>query len=536
MSTELGRKAIGLLNRENAKGRKREIFFCFPFVLSCFRAFAIKKALRKSPFMLALASGLLLAGAMPKPGIWALAWVSLVPLFVAMRGTRPKIAALYCFVTGLVYFGIVIFWISLFGYLPWIMLVILESLYFAIFGALSARILPTRIGWPGYIAVPAIWTASQWARSLGIFGFTWASLAHTQAGNLCVAQLASITGCWSIDFLVCLFNIALTDALIPYNGVTRRASGIAVAAITACVWIGGYLALNAAPSHSTKANIAIIQGSVPQDVVPGPDYLTQAYDVYDRMSRDAAKGKPSFIIWPETTIPTVITGSAWEARIANLARDTHASYVVGGYNSPPGRSNILGSYNGAHFYDRAGKRLGVYHKVHLVPYGEFVPLRDRLPFLKRYRIRDQDVLPGKTHRLIDTEIGKIGTSICFESLFPYISREETKNGAVALFVLTNDAWFEHTQAARSHFMMARLRAIENRRFVARAAATGISGVIDPYGRVESKLGIFRRGIVTGTIEPRHGITLYTRLGDYFAYGCVVIALASLVHYLRRKTG
>ncbi len=150
-----------------------------------------------------------------------------------------------------------------------------------------------------------------------------------------------------------------------------------------------------------------------------------------------------------------------------------------------------------------------------------------MPWLERYGIRDVDVLPGESHNLIASEIGRIGVSICFESLFPAVSAQETRNGAKALVIITNDAWFKRTQAARHHMMMARLRAVENRRYVVRAAATGISAIIDPSGRVVGELPIYRRGILTGRIASLDGLTPYARFGDWFVAACGAIALASL---------
>jgi apolipoprotein N-acyltransferase len=181
--------------------------------------------------------------------------------------------------------------------------------------------------------------------------------------------------------------------------------------------------------------------------------------------------------------------------------------------------------------------MGVYHKVHLVPFGEFVPLRDHLPFLRNYGIREVDVLPGEYHNLISIEKARIGISICFESLFPQITRNETRGGATLLFVVTNDAWFERTQAARQHLMMAKLRAVENRRYLVRAAASGISAFIDPYGRTMSELGLFEQGTLKEEVRLRSELTPYATFGDWFAYLCAGLAVLQLVRMARaRRSG
>jgi apolipoprotein N-acyltransferase len=278
--------------------------------------------------------------------------------------------------------------------------------------------------------------------------------------------------------------------------------------------------------------VAIIQGNVDQDVVPDIDYLADTYVKYSALSSEAVDKGAKLIVWPETTLPTEITDSGWGGVLSGLAAKSKATYIIGAYSPSPDPHNPL-YYNSALCYGPNGESLGTYHKVRLVPFGEFVPLRDYLSFLKSYGIREQDVLPGRSHDLIETSIGKIGISICFESLFADISRNETKNGAHALFVITNDAWFERTSAAQGHLMMSQLRAVENRRYIVRGAATGISAIIDPYGRVQSRLGIFKRGIVSGKIEPLTKLTPYTRFGDWFAYACALISLTAITEDARR---
>lgn len=477
--------------------------------------------------MLSIISGFILALALPRPGIYVLAWVGLIPLFFALRKATLLQSAIYGLVTGLTYFGIILFWISLFGYLPWALLALVEAIFIAVFSLISARVQPSKMGWFGYIAVPAAWTAMQWARSLGTYSLTWGSFAHTQANNMPIAQLASITGTWGIDFLVCLFNLAAAGVLVHHNQKRRYAPGVIVAILAVCVWGVGYNALNTPLPQTKSVKVAIIQGNNEQNVTVDSAYLYNTFYTFEKMSRSAAKNKPDFIVWPETTLPAIITDTSWSEHIASLANETNANFVAGAYDSEC-NLELCHYYNGAHFYNKNGKKLGVYRKVHLVPYGEFVPLREHLPFLKRYAIRDVDILSGKSHVLIKTDIGKVGVNICFESLFSSISRQETARGAVALFVLTDDSWFGQTQAARLHLMMSRLRAIENRRYVVRAAATGISAIIDPHGRILDELGIFKQGIVSGRIQPMNIKTPYTRLGDYFAYICLGVVAAALI--------
>ncbi len=483
--------------------------------------------MRKSNLFLAILSGLLLAASMPRPGLWPLAWVGLAPMLAAIRGLRTRDAVAIGAVTGFVYFAVILFWVSLFGYLPWVAIAVIEAIIFGVFAAAASRLMPEKIGRWSYIAVPAAWTAVQWLRSLGLFGFTWGSFAHIEANNTYILQLASIGGPWLIEFVVCLVNLLLAQA------ITKKRAGAAVAAgiVLVSAHAIGYAILQTSSELQPDTKVAIIQGNVPQDVVPDISYLADTYIKYSRMSRKVAEDGAKLIVWPETTLPTTIRDSNWGGILSDLAKETKTTYVIGGYSPSPDFSNPL-TYNSAIFWNSNGIRIGEYHKVHLVPYGEFVPLRDYMPFLARYGIRDQDVLAGKTHNTVKTDIGVVGTNICFESLFPQISRIETAKGAEVLLVITNDAWFERSQAARGHLMMSQLRAVENRRYIVRGAATGISAIIDPRGKIVTELGIFKKGIVSGRIEKIKKLSIYTRIGDSFAYTCAILALAFLAK--RRK--
>lgn len=465
--------------------------------------------------LLAAVSGLLLALSMPKPGISVLAWVGLAPLLISLRKTRAGQAAAYGLITGAVYYGVILYWLSIFGYLPWALVVLIEAVFMAVFAMIASRMLSARMGWLSFPAVSATWTVMQWARCLGPYAFNWGSFAHTQANNVSVIHLASILGPWGIEFLVCLVNLAIAEVLVCRPD-RRRIANIAISiGLPAAIWVTGWVAVPAA-NEETNVKVAVIQGNLERGMHDTDRSPARSFNTYARMSLRAATDHPDLIVWPESALADEITEDRWGYALSMLAKTVDANLIVGGYDASEDTS-ISQSYNGAHFYDRTGRKLGVYRKVHLVPYGEFVPLRDRLPWLERYGIRDEDVLPGKSHTLVKTDIGRVGVSICFESLFPQISRLETKHGAELLVVITNDSWFERTQAARQHMMMSKLRAAENRRWVVRAAATGISAIIDPYGRTVKELNIYKQGTITGRIAQQRNLTFYARFGDWFAY-------------------
>lgn len=486
--------------------------------------------MRKRNLLLSIASGLVLALAMPWPGLWMLSWVGLAPLFIAVRGSNTPRAMGYGFITGLIYYAIIIYWMALFGYLPWLLLASMQAIFLAIFAGITARLTPSHVGWKSFILIPAAWTTLQWLRSLGTYSLTWGSFAHIHANTEPLLQLGAVTGPWGIDFLICFINLAVFQAVSPVTKNKRFVPAATAAILIASVWTGGILTMRT--NQNPDLTVVVIQGNAFQDVDPDSNYLDNALNTYKKLSLEAAKSKPDIIVWPETVLPVNIDNSYLERKIAGIARESQATLICGAYTTPYDANPTVAS-NGAHFFGPDGEKLGTYRKVRLVPFGEFVPLRDQLPFLKDYGVRPDDVIPGHKHVLVGTQHGKAGVSICFESLFPQISRSETRNGADLLFVITNDGWFGQTQAPRQHLMMAKLRAAENHRYVMRAAATGISAVIDPYGRTVTELDLQKRGVIEAKVKAISGLTLYARFGDWFAYACVLAAASALL-FIRSK--
>lgn len=473
--------------------------------------------------ILSMASGLVLGLALPTPGLWVLSWVGLVPLFVALRNASMPRAALCGLLAGVVYYAIILRWLILFGTLPWLVLVAYQAMYFALFAALYVRLSPQRIGWLGLAAVPAAWVALLFLRTLGPYGFIWGSFAHTQANLLPIVQIASITGPWGIDFIVCFVSLALGIAIT--DRTRSRTSLIVAASLVLGMLAFGVISLRVPASTADGRRVAILQGNMINDFRPIPHFLRRSYERYAAMTVQAAKSDPGIILWPETALPTNFISPGIADYLSNLAKVSHSFLLIGGYDLS---DSAGGSYNSLFVFDRSGKNAGCYHKVQLVPFGEFVPLRDRLPFLKDYGVRPEDVLASSSHALLDSPIGKIGVSICFESTFPQIARTETRDGAEVLCVVSNDAWLQRTPATQQHLMMARLRAVENRRFLLRAASTGISAVIDPHGRIRREVGLFRQGTIIDKVVPSRHLSPYTRLGDWLAYLCIAIAAACLL--------
>ena len=500
---------------------------------------------------LCVVSGVLLALAYPRAGIWPLAWVALVPwLVVVFTASWP--AALACsWLAGFAFLAALMYWIAIFGYLPWALLALLEGLAFVL-TAVVARIAAPRSGWR-VLAAGLAWVTWEFARGQGRFGVPWGQVGHSQAPFMVLAQLAAFGGVPAISFVVVLTNAAIAHAIVARREPRRAylplvcAAAVALAAAALGMAHARAASRPTAPDARVPVRVAVAQASVKTwltvEALNVPLTAEQQRDelaAYSRLTRRAAARGARVVIWPESAVPGSLCDGAGRAVLTSLARDRDLWLVAGGptYRFDTGDPPGVFEYNSVEAISPAGQTVGNYDKVHLVPFGEYVPWRERLPLLRYYRVRDVDVSPGSEFRLLRANGLSFGPMICFESVFPYIARREARLGADALLVVTNDAWFLRTAAAAQHLQIDRFRAIEEGLPIARAASTGISAFIDPLGRVTQSLGLMKRGVLIAEIRPRRADTLYHRIGPAFSAACAVVTLVwvlgALVAARRRK--
>ena len=501
--------------------------------------------MRRAVLVLPIISALALVGAFPRFGLWPLAWVALVPLFVVYRRSSLGTSLLATLVVGLVFFGGLMSWVAIFGYAPWFLSALLGTLFLVAFCAVALPAFRWRAVWARLLFVPAVWTAFEWLRSLGVFGCTWGDLAQSQTQFTAILQMASVTGQWGLSFIIAAVNVALAE-LWPAGVKRKRAIAPSITVVLAvfAIAVSGWVVMSRGETRGRPVRVAIIQGNVEQELRANESWhhhIRRTMASYTGLTVEALRHSPNLIVWPETAVPGCLGQSPpLQAQVASLARTGASNLLVGGADYKIGRNGKPRFYNGAFLYAPNGEFVGVYYKAKLVPFGEFVPGRKWIPFLDRYPVRDIDYSPGPGFFPLKTDFGRLGVMICFESTFPQVSLGLTRNGANILVVMTNDAWFERTAAADQHLAMAVLRAIENRRYVVRCAATGISGVIDPWGRVIKSAGIFERKTIHQSVVPSSATTLYTRFGDWFAHACAAATTMAVVFVvisiLRRRKG
>jgi apolipoprotein N-acyltransferase len=499
---------------------------------------------------LAVLSGLLLAASFPGAGYSFLAWFSLVPFLFALRGSSTRTALLLGFVVGLVFFCGTISWVAdavhVYGHVPLpaasiitLLLCIILALFIAPFGAALVHIRSSRPGLV-FLAAPSVWVTLELARTNLFSGFPWALAGYSQYRMLPVIQVADLAGVYGVSFVIVLVNTAIEELI---SGGKRFAPPLTAAAVLIAVLGYGYHRLNddVAPG---RVNVAIVQGNIDQDRKWDPAYQSEVIATYKRLTRKALEQKPDLVVWPETAVPFYFEGS--DAPYPTLTGDLRRFVRSGGTPLLTGsptyekkdRRHLL--RNSAFLLGRDGMTKAVYHKIHLVPFGEYVPLKSSLLFFVEKMVQPVgDFQPGAGYTIMKVRLPAgeevaMGTVICYEIIFPDLVRRLVNEGATVLTTITNDAWFGRTGAPYQHFSMAVLRAVENRVPVARAANTGISGFIDAQGHIPDASGVFTEAVLTRSLTPGSKKTFYTRYGDVFSWLCVLGTLLAVIPLPRLK--
>ena len=495
---------------------------------------------------LASISGLLLFASFPSIDLSLFAWIALVPLFVALNGQTARNAFLLGGLCGIVFFAGTVNWMAHtmnvhgnLAFIPSAVITLILCAYLALYPALFAAALAhigRRRKRAFFLSAPALWTSFELARALLFGGFPWALLGYSQYAVLPVIQVADITGVYGVSFLIVFFNSALAAFLNDRKQLLPLASALLLTAIA----LGyGWLRL-AGPTQGPGIRISVIQGNIEQDKKWDPAYQRKTFAVYQRLTREALREHPDLVIWPETATPFYFGGADPAARsmtreLSGFVKANKVPLLFGSATQNPSTPAVL--HNSAFLISADGSVAGSYHKLHLVPFGEYVPFRNVLFFVGKMVQAEGDFEPGYDYPLMFLSVAgqqvPINTAICYEIIFPDLVRRFVRKGSSIITTITNDAWFGKTAAPFQHFSMAVFRAIENRVPVARAANTGISGFIDDKGRILSASGIFSEDYRTSSVSPGGALTFYTAYGDIFSYLCVLVSGAILAKSLTK---
>lgn len=493
-------------------------------------------------------------------------WLAPACLLLGLRGLGARAAARAAFAAGLAAHAAVFHWIHVvtvhYGHAPAFvgpLAVLLLALYPAAFvaalGAGAAALAPA-VGagrdedrLPSPWAAAALWAALDHGRSVLLTGFPWALLGYAQHHNRPLLALAPYTGVYGLSFAVALGGVALADALVARRRgrpVPRRAWA-AFAAIALLHGAGALdLAREPGDAELPRLRVAVAQGNIDQGVKWSPEWADRTLAIYEDLTRRAAGEGAHVVLWPETAVPGSPDAMPELAdRLAALARETRTALVVGalGFQEQGGRRRF---WDSAFAWGPDGGFVARYDKAHLVPFGEYVPLRGLLGRFVEAVARgsaDTDVSAGPGPQAIALPLAAdghgvtAGIPICYELLFPDLMRRFAAGGAEALFAITNDAWYGRTGAPYQFLAITELRAAESRLWIARAANTGVSALIDHRGRVREQTEIFERDVRVGEIVLRpapHGGSFYVRHGDWFAMACWVVVAALLLATRRSR--
>lgn len=489
-------------------------------------------------WMAAFASGVSLAFAFAPYDIGPLAWVSLSLLIGAAIGARPGWAFLFGWTHGLAFFTVSVPWIYTVMHVHggmdaplaagvFLLLIMVLSLCPGLF-ALGVAWCGRRSVTHACLAAPFLWVVSELLRryELGL-GFPWNLLGYAGAMHLGLLQLATITGVYGLSFVLVASNALVAWVLLTRTRTAWLTGVISAAVIASAVLVGDQFV----PLEHAEYEAVLVQTNFPQSTSYPSDWLDRhagELDELETISADAERRTRGVVIWPECPAPFYWQDPRFAARLSRLALTTANNLIAGIVDWKPGPKG-LEPYNTAVLIDPAGHRVFSYDKIELVPFGEFIPWRRFLTFAETITAEVGDFQRGSNFAVGELPGGPFSVFICYEAVIPDAIRQFARRGARLFINLSNDGWFGHSAALEQHLTQARVRAVENRRWILRATNTGLTASIGPYGRIVAALQPDRRAVLIAPYAFRDDITFYTRWGDWIAWLSIAVSLWFLIY-------
>lgn len=475
--------------------------------------------------------------------------MALAPLLIALPGAPGWRALRLGYVTGAVSSLGILYWTALVvvqyggltlpvGVAIMVALCLAFSVFHALFGWATARLVAS-FGSPGLLGAPLVWVALELLRAHSFFEFPWCLLGYSQHDNLPLIQIASLGAVYGVSFLVAAASAVLAFLATEQRSGRRRAAlGALVLLVGGCFAWGARVMSGPVP-ETGRVVVGLVQGGVRQEDKWAPERAWTNVGRHIELTEEAAARGARLVVWPESAVPFLFDE---EPGLAELLRETvrrDRIYLFFGNDdreaTPDGGETI---YVGAKLMDPNGELVYRYRKMHLVPFGEYVPLKTLFTFGGRFAAKlvqeVSDFSPGKDPATGELDGHRIGGYICYEAIFPSLVRRFSAGGAELLVNVTNDAWYGTTSAPYQHLAMAAFRAVENGRYMVRAANTGISAVVDPRGRVLEQTRLFDRAVLVQEVPFVAETTFYARHGDVFAWACAAAALGLVAASLRRS--
>ena len=501
--------------------------------------------------MLAVVSGVLLALSFPKFGHPAVAWIALAPLLIAVSDPRLSLPRAFGLgvTTGLIYLGGSLYWLTgvmaRYGGLNTPTAIVINvafvaylALYPALFAVIMRR-LSISFGATALLAAPLVWTATELGRMYVFTGFPWVLLGYSQATVLPIAQAASVVGVFGVSALVASASAAFAGIVIAR--AFRPAALVLGAVLLIAVWGNVRVRDGALTRQGQPIRVGLVQANVTEEE---RETAGKAPEILQRtlmMTQQAAVPGVSLVVLPESALsPYTFDDYPDVAQaVRQVARQSGVPILFGSdqyqWGSAGRGREPDKSFNAAFMVKADGTTGAVYRKMHLVPWGEFVPLRDWLTFVgPLVKAIGRGFDAGDVRTLFPVGTHQVSTAICYEIIYPDLVRRFVRDGSELLTTITNDAWFGPTSAPYQHFEQASMRAIEDGRYLVRAANTGISGIVDPYGRVVARSAIYEPAVVVGDARLLTDTTIYVRIGDVVAYASAAATLLLLLMTRRQR--
>jgi apolipoprotein N-acyltransferase len=478
---------------------------------------------------LSILSGLLLALPFCDARLSFLSWLGFIPLFSILKPVSPLRGFLFSCLTGLIFWLLTVYWLEYVTLAGMLVLVGYLALYFGVFGLFASFFLKHQ---RHLFFIPCLWVLLEYIRAFLFTGFGWALLGYSQYLNLPVIQVADFAGAWGVSFAIVLVNLAI---------FMRRKYFFAGFLVVAFILIYGHLRLSQPVPPGREVRIGLVQVNVPEELKLDPGASDYIIDAHLGFSRQAAEENPDLIIWPEAALPFVLEQEPEVfSGIKYFAKETGRPLLTGIVTE---RNQHY--YNSVILLDGKGEISGRYDKVHLVPFGEYVPLKNFLPFLNAI-VPIVEVTRGNRYTVFSLpDKGgpvKFSTLICFEDLFPEISRAFLNKGAQFLVNISNDSWYKISPAGVQHLQASVFRAVENHVALVRATNGGVSAFITAHGKIrylapEKTDPVIAQGYSVAAIRTSNTFSPYTRYGDLFVGLCLaVFLLEGFLAQVKRKAG
>lgn len=485
-------------------------------------------------------SGAVAALAFPKFNLAFFSWISLIPLFFVLSKKTPGKGFTFGWIAGLSYYAVLLYWIpsvpSHYGSLS-IPISILIYAGFVCFlglawGAYSLCFSKIHMSYPilSFFIAPFLWVSFEYIITHILTGFPWGLLGYGQYKNLYFIQMASITGITGLSFILVLFQ----SLFVLSMQLRRKAPFFAALSLVVLIHVSGFISIKGIPPAQDSFSAAVIQGNVSSDIQWSHLSFEEIESIFNRhlrLSHEAILKNNDLVIWPEFSVPLCFgcpfgIYQEFKNRLDRFVQQTGCALLLG-------TNENVETEGGTEYYNTAlclkpDLSYSEYHKIHLVPFGEYTPYKKIFGFISRVTHAIGDITPGNEFVLHEHKGNSFGSPICYEVIFPDLVRRFVKKGAVFLVTITNDGWYGQSSAPYQHFAIAVLRAVENRRYLLRAATTGVSGIIDPYGRILSQSELMTQTFLYDTITPIRKKTVYTELGDTLPYISLTLTIFFLI--------